>query len=238
VKSAGVESGGANVFFQPQGQPPAAPGQEPTAAFKMVTPHLLNAMGTRLIAGRNFGDHDNQGSAPVAIISETIAQYHWPKSSPLGRHVTLIAHVYSGQQTGPVRSLEIVGVAKDVRNDDLWRPEAAIYVPFAQSSEPSSFVVVRTSLPPVSIVPVLRSAVRSIDNELPMNRVKTMEDIVSETYGAIRFPNDATLDPLSSRACSLGRRHIRRDLVYRDAPHTGNGDSNGVGSWARGKFCV
>ena len=40
----------------------------------------------------------------------------------------------------------------------------------------------------MSIVPALRSAVRSIDNELPINRVKTMEDIVSETYGAIRFP--------------------------------------------------
>lgn len=188
VKSAGVESGGANVFFQPQGQPPLPPGQEPTATFKMVTPHFLNAIGTRLIAGRDFSEHDNQGSAPVAIISETIAQHYWPKSSPLSRHLTLIARVYSGRQTGPLRSLEIVGIAKDVRNDDLWRPEAAIYVPFAQNPEPSSFVVVRTSLPPMSIVPGLHNAVRSIDNELPINRVKTMEDIVSETYGAIRFP--------------------------------------------------
>jgi putative ABC transport system permease protein len=188
VKAAGLESGGANVFFQPQGQPPAAPGQEPTAAFKIVTPHFLNAIGTRLIAGREFSEQDNQASARVAIISETIAQHYWPKSSPLGRHVTLIARVYSGQRTGPLQSLEIVGVAKDVRNDDLWRPEAAIYIPFAQSPEPSSFVVVRTSLPPMSIVPALRSAVRSIDNEVPINRVKTMEDIVSETYGAIRFP--------------------------------------------------
>lgn len=47
VKAAGAEGGGSNVFFQPQGQPAAAPGHEPTASYKIVTPDLLQAMGTR-----------------------------------------------------------------------------------------------------------------------------------------------------------------------------------------------
>lgn len=188
VKSAGAEGGGANVFFEPQGQPPAAPGQEPTAAFKIITADFLPAIGTDLVAGREFSDRDSQGSAPVAIISETVARRYWPNASPLGSHVTILARVYSGEHSGPSRSLEVVGVVKDVRNDDLWRPESAIYVPFAQSPDSSAFMVVRTAVPPMSIVPAVRDAVRSIDSEQPLNRVQTMDEIVSETYGAIRFP--------------------------------------------------
>lgn len=188
VKSAGAEAGGANVFFQPEGHPPAAPGQEPTAAFKIVTPDFLRAIGTHLIAGREFSDRDNQNANPVAIISETVAQRYWPNSNPIGNHVTILARVYSGEHANSNKSLEIIGVAQDVRNDDLWRPEAAIYAPFEQNVSSEAFVVVRTSVPPMSIVPALRNAVRSIDSEQPINRVETMDGIVSETYGAIRFP--------------------------------------------------
>ncbi|MBV8550335.1 MAG: ABC transporter permease [Acidobacteriaceae bacterium] len=188
VKAAGAESGGANVFFQPQGQPPAVPGQEPTASFKIVTPDFLKGIGTRLVAGREFSERDNQDAAPVAVISETVARRCWPHSSPLGSHLTILARVYSGQNAGSSRSLEIVGVAKDVRNDDLWRPEAAIYVPFAQNPAPSAFMVIRTVIAPMSVVPAVRDAVRSLDKEQPINQVRTMNEIVSETYGAIRFP--------------------------------------------------
>lgn len=188
VKSAGAESGGANVFFRPQGHPPAAPGQEPTAQLNIVTPGFFQAMGTPIVAGRPFGEGDSQTAAPVAIISETVAHRYWPDSSPLGRHITLIARVYSGEHAPSAKPLEIVGVAKDMRNGDLWRPEADIYVPFAQSPAPSVLLVVRTAVPPMSMVPVLRDAVRSIDKEQPINRIRTMDQIVSEIYGTIRFP--------------------------------------------------
>jgi putative ABC transport system permease protein len=188
VKSAGADGGGANVFFQPQGQAPAAPGQEPTAAFRIITPDFLKAIGTHLVAGREFTGHDNASGAPVAIISQTVARRYWPNLNPIGSHLTILARVYSGEHSGASKSLEIVGVAQDVRNDDLWRPEPAIYVPFAQSPANSAFIVVRTTVPPMSVVPGLRKAVRSIDNEQPVNRIQTMDEIVSQTYGALRFP--------------------------------------------------
>jgi len=136
VKSAGAESGGANVFFQPQGQPPAAPGQEPTAAYKIITPDFFQAMGTRLVAGREFSARDAEGATPVAIISETVARRYWPHASPVSSHLTVIARVYSGKSAGVDQPLEIVGVVKDVRNDDLWNPEADVYVPFQQHPAP------------------------------------------------------------------------------------------------------
>ncbi len=188
VKSAGADGGGANVFFQPQGQPRAAPGQEPTAAFRIITPDFLKAIGTHLISGRAFSDHDNRDAAPVAIISETVARRYWPDSSPIGTHVTILARVYSGQQSGTSRSLQIIGVAQDVRNDDLWRPEAAIYVPFAQSPVASVSLVVRTAVPPMTVVPELRRAVQAIDRQQPINGIRSMDEMVSQSYGAIRFP--------------------------------------------------
>ena len=81
-----------------------------------------------------------------------------------------------------------MGVAKDVRNDDLWKPQAAVYVPFAQDPAASVFLVARTEVPPMSVVPAIRDAVLSLDKEQPVNQIRTMNDIVSETYGAIRFP--------------------------------------------------
>jgi predicted permease len=188
VTAAGAQGGGSTVFFQRQGQAPAAPGQEPTASYKIVTPQFLAAMGTRLVAGRGFTERDNEAGTPVALISETVARRYWPQSNPLGSQLTLLARVYSGKNSGPVQPLEIVGVVKDVRNDNLWRPEPAIYVPFAQNPMPSVFLVVRTAVPPMSVMPAVRDALRSLDKEQPVNDIETMSDVVSETYGAIRFP--------------------------------------------------
>ncbi|MGA3234795.1 MAG: ABC transporter permease [Bryobacteraceae bacterium] len=188
VTAAGAQGGGSTVFFQRQGQAPAAPGQEPTASYKIVTPQFLAAMGTRLVAGRGFTERDNQAGTPVALISETVARRYWPQSNPVGSQLTLLARVYSGKNSGPAQPLEIVGVVKDVRSDNLWRPEPAIYVPFAQNPMPSVFLVVRSAVPPMSVMPAVRDALRSLDKEQPVNDIETMSDVVSQTYGAIRFP--------------------------------------------------
>ena len=188
VKAVGGRGGGANIFFQPEGQPPAAPGQEPTAAYNMITPGYFSAMGTGLVAGREFSASDAEGTTPVAIVSETVARRYWPRSSPVGSHLTVLARVYSGQSTGASQPLEVVGVVKDVRNDDLWEAESDVYVPFQQHPVLSLFLAVRTAVPPMSVVPAVRDAVLALDKEQPVNDVRTMTEIVSETYGAIRFP--------------------------------------------------
>ena len=107
--AAGAESGGANVFFQPEGQPTPTPGHEPTASYKIVTPDFLKAIGTRLVLGREFSERDNEGAAPVALISETVARRYWPHSSPLGSHLTVLARVYSGQHSRSEQALPDCG---------------------------------------------------------------------------------------------------------------------------------
>src|SRR5262249_22141674 len=84
--------------------------------------------------------------------------------------------------------LEIVGVVKDIRSDDLWRPETTVYVPFAQNPSHAVFLAARTAVPPMSVAPAIREAVLALDKEQPVRRIRTMDEIVADTYGAIRFP--------------------------------------------------
>ena len=188
VKSAGIEQPGSTVFFQPAGQPAAPPGQEPTAAFNVVSPGDFRAMGIGLVAGREFSESDTSSAPPVALISEMTAQRYWPHSNPLGRHLTILARVYSGQSSGTAQSLEIVGVVKDRRGYDLWEPRADVYVPFEQHPVSWAYLDVRTAVPPMTVVPSIREALLALDREQPLNDVQLLSEMVAQTYGTLRFP--------------------------------------------------
>ncbi len=188
VKSAGIEQPGSTVFFQPAGQAPAPPGQEPTAGFNVVSPGDFRAMGIGLMAGREFSESDSSGTPPVALISEMAAQRYWPHSNPIGRHLTILARVYSGQSSGTAQSLEIVGVVKDRRGYDLWEPRADVYVPFEQHPVSWAYLDVRTAVPPMTVVPSIREAILALDREQPLNDVQLLSEMVAQTYGTLRFP--------------------------------------------------
>jgi putative ABC transport system permease protein len=188
VKAAGIEQPGSRVFFQPEGQPVMAPGQEPTANFNAVSPGDFAAMGIGLVAGREFTQNDADGATPVALISETAARRYWPNSNPIGRHLTVLARVYSGKSADKAQSLQIAGIVKDRRGYDLWEPRADIYVPFEQHPVAWSHLNVRTTVAPMTVVPSIREAVLAIDNEQPVNEVMLLADQVAQSYGTLRFP--------------------------------------------------
>ncbi len=103
VKAAGAQGGGSTVFFRRPGQAPAAPGQEPTASYKIVTPGFLRAMGTRLAAGREFTAGDNEAGTPVALISETVARRYWRVENPVRWGAILCCWHVSTQGRIPAR---------------------------------------------------------------------------------------------------------------------------------------
>ncbi len=187
IKAAG-EFGDTRVFFLPEGLPTPAPGQEPASDYDFISPDYFRAMGIGLVAGREFTASDSDGSAPVAIVSASVARRYWPGSSPVGRHLTILSREYSGESAGSSQSLEIVGVVKDVRWGDLWEPNQDIYVPFEQHPASAIELTVRTSVPPLSVVPAVRQAVSALDSEQPVNRITTMDQVVSDNYGTLRFP--------------------------------------------------
>jgi putative ABC transport system permease protein len=188
VKAAGIEQPGSRVFFQPEGQPVMAPGQEPTANFNAVSPGDFAAMGIGLVTGRGLTENDVDGATPVVVISATAAHRYWPKSNPIGRHLSILARVYSGKSADTAQSLEVVGIVKDRRGYDLWEPRADIYVPFEQHPVAWSYLNVRTEIAPMTVVPSIREAVLAIDNEQPVNEVMLLTDQVAQSYGTLRFP--------------------------------------------------
>ena len=188
VTAVGIEQPGSRVFFQPEGQPAMIPGQEPTASLNVVSPGDFAAMGVALIAGRALTQSDAQGATPVALISETAAHRYWPNINPIGRHLSVLAHVYSGKSESSTQSLEIVGIVKDRRGYDLWEPRSDIYASFEQHPISFADLNVRTTVAPLSVVPSIREAVLAIDNEQPVNDPMLLTEQIARTYGTLRFP--------------------------------------------------
>lgn len=188
VKAVGLEQPGSQVFFQPEGQPPTVAGQEPTAGFNVISSGDLSAMGIGLVAGRGIAASDTQSATPVAMISESAAHRYWPNANPIGQHLTILARVYSGKSAGTAQAVEIVGIAKDRRGYNLWEPRSDIYVPFEQHPLAWGYLNVKTTVPPMTVVPAIREQVMAIDNEQPINDVMLLEDQIAQTYGTLAFP--------------------------------------------------
>lgn len=188
VKAAGIEQSGSRVFFQPEGQPIMAPGQEATAGLNAVSPGDFSALGIGLVSGRGLNQSDVDGATPVALISETTAHRYWPNANPIGRHLSILARVYSGKSADTPQSIEVVGIVKDRRGYDLWEPRADIYVPFEQHPVAWSILNVRTAVPPMTVVPSIRQAVLAIDNEQPVDEVRLLTEQIAQSYGTLRFP--------------------------------------------------
>src|SRR4029079_11419733 len=93
--------------FQIEGQPPSAPGESPSAAFRVVLPGYFQAMGLPLVRGRDFTDDDRLGTPGRGIVTEWLAQRYWPGADPIGKRMTL-----DDLDKNP-ESLTVVGVARN-----------------------------------------------------------------------------------------------------------------------------
>lgn len=180
---------GTAIVIEGRPMPPA--GQDVEATYRVSRPDYFRTMGIPLRAGRDFTDHDAPG---VAIINEKLARRYWPSEDAVGKRLTLDNPRDSAR---PVQWLTVVGVTKDVKQDSWTNaPANELYLPFKESglfytgTGPQSTamtLVVRTSVPPLSLTTALQDAVRSVDRSLPVSRVVTMEQIVADALWQPRF---------------------------------------------------
>ncbi|HVG32962.1 MAG TPA: ABC transporter permease [Pyrinomonadaceae bacterium] len=166
-------------FFRIADQPAPPKGKLPLADFQVVTNQYFEAIGTPLLQGRTFTDQDKKGSTRVLIINDRLAKRYFPAGDALGKRL-----IFSDED-GPV---EIVGVAADVKNEDLEdEPNLTVYAPFAQQPWWSMALVVRTNAEPTQITSAVRNEVRAMDQELPIYNVKTMQQVIDETVSPKRL---------------------------------------------------
>jgi putative ABC transport system permease protein len=154
------------------GRPDPPPGQQPTAAYRVVQPGYFQTMRTSILRGREFSSHDVADAVPVAIVNEALAKHHWPGEDAIGQRLRL----------GP-KWLTIVGVAKNVKQSDwVARPDDEIYLPHAQSDASFSYmtVVMRAHGDPLALAKPVEAEVRSIDKDVPIAHVQSMEQVIAD----------------------------------------------------------
>jgi predicted permease len=138
-----------------------------------------------LLKGREFNEHDQHRSTPVIIVSEGFAQKHFPGEDPIGKRIKPGVSSYEGEKS---TMREIVGVVGNVKNRGLnvdVRP--TYYTPISQIPFTQMAVLVKTNGDPRALISASRNEVSSIDRELPVFNVKTMDDYLSASVASPRF---------------------------------------------------
>ena len=170
------------------GQSITDPSLRPNAGFAMVTPSYFRTFGIQIEKGRSFTEQDVAGGLPVAIVNETFVRKYLSKVDPLAQRLAVPQLIPGATQLGPPIEWQIVGVYHDVHNDGI-RSEGypEIEVPFWQSPWPNASIAVRTAGDPASMSNSIAAVVQSMDSDLPLDRVRTMDQIVDESLAGDRF---------------------------------------------------
>lgn len=173
--------------FTIEGRPPAAPGQEYKAFLRPVSPSYLQTLRVPLRAGRPLEAGDRAGAPPVVVVNETLARLYWPGESPVGRRMIFSQDLGSLGRVDEA-SREVVGVVGDVRhNGQANEPVPEIYLPNTQSYWRVLNLVVRTSAEPASLTRPILEEVWRIDRNLPVAKIRTMDEILSGSVAQPRF---------------------------------------------------
>jgi putative ABC transport system permease protein len=188
--STGMPIAGTNfgMPFSIAGQPVGDPSSRPGAGFTMVTPEYFRTFGINISMGRAFTEQDAAGGVPVAIVNETFVKKYLAKVDPLKQRLSVEQLIPGATRLGPAIEWQIVGVYHDVHNGGVRGdgfPE--INVPFWQSPWPQAGIEVRTAGDPASVTKSIAAAVQSVDPDLPLDQVKTMDQLVDESLAGDRF---------------------------------------------------
>jgi putative ABC transport system permease protein len=173
---------GASSSFTRPGETDSA--DSPTAGMRIVTPDYFSTMKIPLKSGRAFDAHDDENGPEVVAINEEAARRYWPNVNPLGQQLHLgvrLAEARSGLKT----IVAVVGDVKARSLDTTVAPE--VYVPYAQHQVDSLTIVIRTAGDPMAFVPMARADLASLDRDLPLAAVRTMDDVIGRSIAERRF---------------------------------------------------
>jgi predicted permease len=170
--------------FVVEGAPEVEPGREPEVNSRSVTPGTFQALGIPLRAGRDFTSADVAGSQPVGIVNETAVRQLFGGQDPIGKRV-------AWAREEPRVWMTVVGVAGDVRGAGLDADDApALYSPLPQERRwwrTWMFITLRTPLPPQAAMEPVRRMVARADKDVPVTRVRTMQELMDASWGDRRF---------------------------------------------------
>lgn len=174
-----LAGGNTGTSYTVDGIRPAPQDGPDVANYRIVSPGYFATLKIPLLAGRGFSDQDTEGSPSVVIVNQALANLHWPAQDPIGRSVT---------GDGGEPWMTVIGVVGDVKQHLLTmetRPE--LYVPLQQVSGRAMFLLARTRREPSAALASIRSAVWSVDDQVPLSSFQSMTELVSNALATSRF---------------------------------------------------
>jgi putative ABC transport system permease protein len=165
-----LTSGGSGATVGVEGKA-VAPGAEPHVAYTGVTAHYLRTLGVRLLAGRDLTGREAAELRPVAVVNSTFAAKLWPGQSAVGRRFRL-------SDSPHPEWITVIGVARDFKGEQLDRPMVpSAYLPYPYLATRNTGLILRTTLPPASLLATVRRQIHDSDPALAVFRVATMEEL-------------------------------------------------------------
>jgi putative ABC transport system permease protein len=157
------------------------PGQNgPWGDVRVVSPEFFNALRIPLKKGRLFNSQDVASAPKVAVIDEQFVKKYFANTDPIGKRITF------GARPGQTDStwITIVGVVGHAAHEGLdAEPRLQYYFPTTQTGLRGMTVAIRTAGSPLALLPAAREAVHSIDRNLPLAVVNTMDKLVESSVG-------------------------------------------------------
>ena len=170
--------------FNVVGQPPN-PSVRMGTAIQMVTPDYVDTLGVRMVSGRTINEHDTATTLRVATVNEHFVRQYLAGVDPLTQRISFQFRAAAPGNT-PVE-WQIVGVYHNLRGAGFREDYPEINIPFAQAPFHQASMVIKTSGDPKSVIKSIGAAVSSVDPDLPLAGLRTVDEIVSESLAIDRF---------------------------------------------------
>lgn len=190
VTKAAVTTGnpGLGSFFGTRfnivGQTPN-PSARMGTAIQMVTPEYVDTLSIRMVSGRNLNESDTSTSVRAVTVNEHFVKQYLAGRDPLTERIS-----FQFRPAGPAdKPLEwqIVGVYHNLRGAGSREDIPEINIPFAQAPFPQASIVIKTTGDPKTVIKSISAAVSSVDPDLPLAGMRTIDEIVSESLAIDRF---------------------------------------------------
>ena len=169
--------------FDIEGYTPGPNQPGPWGDIRLASADFFQTLGVPLRQGRAFTAGDRFGGQAVAIIDDQFVKKYFSGQNPIGKRITFGAP--PGKQPDYITIVGVVGHAMQEALDA--EPRIQLYLPYMQGPNSGMQVAVRTAGDPLALVGALRSAVRSVDKDMPISGVRTMDDMIGNSLGERRL---------------------------------------------------
>jgi putative ABC transport system permease protein len=178
---------GSTIHFNIIGRPPKGPEDYIATAYRAVGPDYFAALGIPVVAGRSFTERDRDRSRPVAIVNQTfVRRFLGGDVTSALRNRTQLGTTLDDDPDSPIT--DIVGVVGDTRQAFETAVQPTMFVPYLQHPIEvigglyrALAIILKTDGDPLALAPSLQVAVRDVDREQPLARVRTMQEAMAES---------------------------------------------------------